>query len=545
MHENYYPIVIECRPVDDELKSKHAHITLAYIDKLQTTIHNNTNSHSMANLNTNYSSNSSNLSNKEQNLNTKSASVGCLSQITFTYQIKVAKQKQFINGVLYSLQEIYGIEKKCSDIDLMMSTDLSNNNNNSGDTNSNNNELVSSVDSNTNTKSAKNKTVSSCSLLSSSTTITTTSSSSNSDNENSNNNNNNIVRIQNEILNQTTVHNQDKEQEQKGIECVICMCEIRNTLILPCRHLCLCKICAINLRVQSNNCPICRIPFIALIQLKLYKKKQTHQQILSEKRDQLPKLELNDLNLVDEITNINDANGNVIIEIKNRTISSTMTNDKNEILVKSENINIKSVKSKHSILASQYESVNIYEAFDDNNLIEKNNHIIAKQINQIQNHVSKKREKKSKSKKSSKNNDNNIPQPQITNIEEKKEDASDNNNKNIMQAQSDFKFELNDRQKLISQSNINQKQVLNNINNDIRSCSVIIKPSNDNIILKKSKSLSTNQVNNGSDEKIEFKVNDNLDKKEESILIKKSNSSLNNKNINIENETNLKNDSEI
>ena len=104
---------------------------------------------------------------------------------------------------------------------------------------------------------------------------------------------------------------------------------------------------------------------------------------------------------------------------------------------------------------------------------------------------------------------------------------------------------MNGKQKLISQSNINQKQVLNNINNDIRSCSVIIKPSNDNIILKKSKSLSTNQVNNDSDEKTEFKINDDSDKKEECILIKKSNSSLNNKNLNIENANNLKNDSEI
>ena len=66
----------------------------------------------------------------------------------------------------------------------------------------------------------------------------------------------------------------DAEADQKGVECVICMCEIRNTLILPCRHLCLCRICAVNLRIQSNNCPICRIPFVALLQLKLLRKKE-------------------------------------------------------------------------------------------------------------------------------------------------------------------------------------------------------------------------------------------------------------------------------
>ena len=46
------------------------------------------------------------------------------------------------------------------------------------------------------------------------------------------------------------------------------MSELRDTLILPCRHLCLCKICADNLRYQANNCPICRAPFIALLRLK-------------------------------------------------------------------------------------------------------------------------------------------------------------------------------------------------------------------------------------------------------------------------------------
>ena len=49
------------------------------------------------------------------------------------------------------------------------------------------------------------------------------------------------------------------------------MCEKRDTLILPCRHLCLCKSCAANLRNQSNNCPICRVPFFALLQMEISK----------------------------------------------------------------------------------------------------------------------------------------------------------------------------------------------------------------------------------------------------------------------------------
>jgi len=49
--------------------------------------------------------------------------------------------------------------------------------------------------------------------------------------------------------------------------CVICLTDIRNVLLLPCRHLCLCGLCAENLKFQSTNCPICRVPFRALLQI--------------------------------------------------------------------------------------------------------------------------------------------------------------------------------------------------------------------------------------------------------------------------------------
>lgn len=76
---------------------------------------------------------------------------------------------------------------------------------------------------------------------------------------------------------------------ENGADCVVCMSELRDTLILPCRHLCLCNTCADNLRYkvpspptnelrvskwtlvlsfQASNCPICRSPFRALLQIK-------------------------------------------------------------------------------------------------------------------------------------------------------------------------------------------------------------------------------------------------------------------------------------
>lgn len=64
----------------------------------------------------------------------------------------------------------------------------------------------------------------------------------------------------------------EDDLEDNSSECVICMSDTRDTLILPCRHLCLCNGCADSLRYQANNCPICRAPFRALLQLKAVRK---------------------------------------------------------------------------------------------------------------------------------------------------------------------------------------------------------------------------------------------------------------------------------
>ena len=41
-------------------------------------------------------------------------------------------------------------------------------------------------------------------------------------------------------------------------ECVVCLSDLKDTAVLPCRHMCLCSQCAEQLRHQSNRCPICR-----------------------------------------------------------------------------------------------------------------------------------------------------------------------------------------------------------------------------------------------------------------------------------------------
>lgn len=87
-----------------------------------------------------------------------------------------------------------------------------------------------------------------------------------------------IYGIENKNINKASA---DDDTEDNGSECVICMCDTRDTLILPCRHLCLCNSCADSLRYQANNCPICRAPFRALLQIRAVQKNQSGATIMS------------------------------------------------------------------------------------------------------------------------------------------------------------------------------------------------------------------------------------------------------------------------
>uniref|UniRef100_A0A8C8IP88 E3 ubiquitin-protein ligase n=1 Tax=Oncorhynchus tshawytscha TaxID=74940 RepID=A0A8C8IP88_ONCTS len=72
--------------------------------------------------------------------------------------------------------------------------------------------------------------------------------------------------------NQETKPSEDENSDNSN-ECVVCLSDLRDTIILPCRHLCLCNSCADTLRYQANNCPICRLPFRALLQIRAVRKK--------------------------------------------------------------------------------------------------------------------------------------------------------------------------------------------------------------------------------------------------------------------------------
>lgn len=166
----------------------------------------------------------------------------------------------------------------------------------------------------------------------------------------------------------------EREQELKGIECVICMSEIRDVIIMPCRHLCLCKMCAINLRVQSNNCPICRIPFIALLQIKLLRKKdpttlEKHQALVSSEVESfLPTLKIqglsetncheNDVVALGDEDNLNVIRDGPIVQIDRQ---NTELNNGNVLVECSNDPRQIQLTNNCKSLLDSYECVTIYE----------------------------------------------------------------------------------------------------------------------------------------------------------------------------------------
>jgi len=55
-------------------------------------------------------------------------------------------------------------------------------------------------------------------------------------------------------------------------ECVVCMTEPRDTIVLPCRHCCLCGACAEMMRFQTNKCAICRSAVKSFLKVSLSSK---------------------------------------------------------------------------------------------------------------------------------------------------------------------------------------------------------------------------------------------------------------------------------
>lgn len=60
-----------------------------------------------------------------------------------------------------------------------------------------------------------------------------------------------IFGIENKNSNEDE-NDEDSDAEDDSSDCVVCLSELRDTMILPCRHLCLCSTCGRLLCVESR-----------------------------------------------------------------------------------------------------------------------------------------------------------------------------------------------------------------------------------------------------------------------------------------------------
>ncbi len=57
--------------------------------------------------------------------------------------------------------------------------------------------------------------------------------------------------------------------DSEGKECLICLSEEKNTIIMPCGHLCVCSECGKQIKEKNYNCPVCRGDIRSLIPFNL------------------------------------------------------------------------------------------------------------------------------------------------------------------------------------------------------------------------------------------------------------------------------------
>jgi hypothetical protein len=169
------------------------------------------------------------------------------SQLDDSYSIKPLKQLLFVDGVQYILQDIYGIENKH-----LLSSHNQKRSSARARLNRNFRSSFSSLYSTSNLGSNLN--------LSDTASIGSVVDGSLTSNQNGRN---------------SPGPNQYRSLvSENSFECVICMSDERDTMLLPCRHLCLCSTCAQSLRYQASSCPICRCPFKAALNIRIIRKDQ-------------------------------------------------------------------------------------------------------------------------------------------------------------------------------------------------------------------------------------------------------------------------------
>ncbi|CCW69607.1 unnamed protein product [Phytomonas sp. Hart1] len=69
-----------------------------------------------------------------------------------------------------------------------------------------------------------------------------------------------------ELMVGSTIVPHEGEEEEEGL-CVICLMNPKDTAVMPCRHMCMCKDCGEQLLKHKPVCPVCRAPISTLLHM--------------------------------------------------------------------------------------------------------------------------------------------------------------------------------------------------------------------------------------------------------------------------------------
>lgn len=71
-----------------------------------------------------------------------------------------------------------------------------------------------------------------------------------------------------------STNNSQNEDIDEDIDCVVCLSNPRNTILIPCRHMCICSECTDGLINIDGKCPLCRSVYVGIIKIELQVKDQ-------------------------------------------------------------------------------------------------------------------------------------------------------------------------------------------------------------------------------------------------------------------------------
>ena len=92
----------------------------------------------------------------------------------------------------------------------------------------------------------------------------------------------NFLQYNNKIFNVNDIFGVDNTaaniSDESQRDCIVCLMSPKDTVVLPCRHMCLCSPCSQVVRMQSNKCPICRTKISSFMQIKIEARSSTVEQ---------------------------------------------------------------------------------------------------------------------------------------------------------------------------------------------------------------------------------------------------------------------------